>query len=143
MLGLRGRAAIAARGNGSGAGMLRYARPHNLNGNKFGRRRRRRRRRQHSVRLHQYATVAFVLLVLRLIRFASDGNAILASEDHPAAGANGHLAAVFGKRKPVCAARMRMGQGARKNIEEEDQNAKGDGSLAPKRAAALARQSVI
>ena len=84
-----------------------------------------------------------MLLLLRLIQFASDGNAILAGEDHLAAGANGHLAAVFGKRKPVYAARMRMGEGARKNIEEEDQNAKGGGSLAPKRAAALARQSGI
>ena len=38
MLGLGGRVAIAARGNGSGVRMLRYARPHDLNGGKFGRR---------------------------------------------------------------------------------------------------------
>ncbi len=83
-----------------------------------------------------------MLLVLRLIGLASDRNAILAREDHPAAGANGHLAAVFGKRQPVCAFRMRMGERAYKNIEDEDQNAKG-GGLALKRVAAPDWQSVI
>ncbi len=93
----KGRIAIAASRHCGSLRLLNHAWPQILDGRKFQRRRSRGLWRQNRARVHQKATSAFVLLVLRLAGWTRDNISIPVDEKHPHARADGHLAAILRK----------------------------------------------
>ncbi len=82
-----------------------------------------------------------MLLVLRLTGLAGDNIAIPVQDEHRSAGADDNLA-VLRECKSARGAKLRKGEGAGEDVEEDDENAKGCNRLAPQRAAAPAWQSM-
>jgi len=135
---VRGRTAIAARGNGGGVEVLRCMGPHNLNGGKSSLRQHQVRRRHHGACLHQLAAKTFVLLVLR---FAGKDFTVGAGEEHAPASAEGDFS-VLREREPPNGTKLRKRKGAGEDVEKENKNAERSYSFAPKRAATPAWPSV-
>ncbi len=83
-----------------------------------------------------------MLLVLRLAGGGRNNVAIPVDEDHPRAGADGHLAAILRKRQPAPRVKLRMGESACQDIKEKDEHAKGCDGLPPSRVTSTTQQPV-